>query len=186
MTPSHAADASRDWIAVACVGCIALGWFALDSLEVRFVALRQGTRFYELLAVLRHPGGLLLGVDAGSDVRVAGFAMLCLLVLGAALAPQWLAPPAARRVGAAAGMLPLILMLLTAAALYGSGVRLDANAAPDTVRQDLLRLAQDALGRVQDTLARRVAIGAGAYVSVLASLVLAMRGLLATRVRSVA
>jgi hypothetical protein len=186
MTPTQDADARRDWIAVSCVGGIALGWFAMDSLEVRLGALRQGTRFYELLAVLRHPGDLLLGVDAGGDARVAGFAVLCLLVLAAALTPQWLALPAARRFPATAAMLPLILMLLTAIALVDSGVRLDAHAPPDTMRQDLLRLAQDALGRVQGSLARRVSLGAGAYVSVLASLVLAWRGLLARRFRSVA
>ena len=178
MTQARAPDRRRDWIALGCVGCIALGWFAMDSLEVRFGRLRQGTRFYELLAVLRHPAGLLLGVDDGSDGRVAAFALLCLLVLGAALAPTFLPPPVARRAAAPAGVLPLFLMLLTAAALYRSGLRLDAHAPPDTMRQDLLRLAQDALGRVQGALGRRIAVGAGAYLSLLASLVLALRSLI--------
>jgi hypothetical protein len=171
----------RDWIGLGCVGCIALGWFAMDSLEVRFGHLRQGTRFYELLAVLRYPAGLLLGIDDGSDGRVIAFALLCLLVLGAALAPALLPGSAARRGMAPAGALPLSLMLLTAAALYRSGLRLDAYAPPDTMRQDLLRLAQDALGRVQGALGRRVAIGAGAYLSLVASLVLALRSLLPAR-----
>jgi hypothetical protein len=170
-------EVRRDWIAVACVGCIALGWFAMDSLEVSFGRLSQGTRFYELLAVLHRPVVLLLGAGDGSTWQVAGFTLLCLAALAAALAPQFAPALAGQRSGTLAGLLPLALMVLMAAALYHSGVHLEALAPPDSVRTNLLRLAQNALQRAQDVMARHVAVGPGAYLSLPASLLLALRSL---------
>jgi hypothetical protein len=149
----------------------------MDSLEVNLGRLSQGTRFYELLAVLRHPGVLLLGSGDGWDWQIAGFTLLCLAALGAALAPQFAPALAGRRAGALAGVLPLALMVLMAAALYHSGVRVDAQAPPDSVRADLLRLAHNALQRAQGVLARHVAAGPGTYLSLAASLLLAVRSL---------
>jgi hypothetical protein len=169
----------RDWIALICVGCIALGWFAMDTLEVRVGRFSHGTRFYELLAVLRHPAALLFGVDDSYRFEVLVFTLLCLAALAAVLAPQ-LAPapaPAARRPGALAGLLPLALMVLIGTELYRGGVRLDVDAAPDALRADLLQLAQDVLQRAQDQFAHHVAAGWGAYLSMSASLVLAVRSL---------
>jgi hypothetical protein len=167
----------RDWIAVICVGCIALGWFALDSLQVSLGRINHGTRFYELLAVLRYPAALVFGVGEGYGKEIVTFSLLCLAVLWAALAPQLRPAPGSRRPGALAGLLPLALMVLMAAELYRGGVRLNVNAAPDALRADLLRLAQDLLQRAQNGFARHVTAGSGAYLSLGASLVLAVRSL---------
>jgi hypothetical protein len=173
----RAEGTGRDWIAVICVGCIALGWFAMDSLEVSVGRISRGTRFFELLAVLRHPGALLFGVGDGYGIEVITLTLLCLLALWAALAPQLSPALASRRPGALAGVLPLALMVLMAAELYRGGVRLNVDAAPDAVRANLLQLAQNVLQRAQDQFARHVSAGWGAYLSGSASLLLAVRSL---------
>lgn len=177
MVAERAEGTGRDWIAVSCVGCIALGWFALDSLDLSLGRISHGTRFYELLAVLRHPAALLFGVGEGYGRELITFALLCVAVLWAALAPQLAPAGAARRPGALAGTLPLALMVLMAAELYRGGVRLDVDAAPDAMRAGLLQLAQDLLQRAQDQFARHVTAGWGAYLSLGASLLLAVRSL---------
>jgi hypothetical protein len=171
-----------DWITVISAACIAIGWFGMDSLEVRFGPLSQGTRFYELLAVLRHPAALLFGVGDGYAIEVIAFAALCLAALAAVLAPQFTPVLAVRRPGALAGVLPLALMVLMGVALYRSGVRLDEGAPPGSMRGDLLRLAQDALQRAQGQLARHVTAGFGLYLSLSASLLLAARSCTRRRV----
>jgi hypothetical protein len=172
----------RDWVAVVCVACIALGWFAMDTLQVSLGGMGVGTRFYELLAVQRHPSVLLFGSRDAYGAEIFWFALLCSGVLGAALAPQFAPALASRRRGTSAGILPLALMALMGAALYRGGLRLDAAAPPDSLRADLLRLAQDALQRAQGGLARHVTVGSGAYLSLLASLLLAVRSLARLRV----
>ncbi len=182
MGSARAPYTHRDWVAVVCVACIAVGWFTMDSVEVSLGSMSVGTRFYELLAVQRHPSVLLFGTRDAYGMQVFSFTLLCLLVLAAALAPQFAPALAVRRRGASAGILPLALMVLMGAALYRGGLRLDATASPDSLRADLLRLAQDALQRAQNGLARHVTAGSGAYLSLLASLLLAVRSLTRLRV----
>jgi hypothetical protein len=172
----RAEGTGRDWIAMLCVGGIALGWFAMDSLEVSVGRISHGTRFYELLAVLRHPAAL-LGVGDGYGMDIFTFTLLCLIALWAAAAPHLTPALASRRPGALAGVLPLALMLLMAAELYRGGVRLNVDAAPDAVRAGLLQLGQNMLQWGQKQFARHVSAGWGAYLSASASLLLAVRSL---------
>ncbi|MFI4913898.1 MAG: hypothetical protein ACHQAR_01740 [Steroidobacterales bacterium] len=155
---------------------IAVGWFGMNSIVVSLGRLSQGTRFYQLLAVIHHPAQLVAGVGESWETPI--FAALCLAVLAAGLFPYF----SARRSARLASLLPLALMCTCAYLLYSSGSMSQppSEDVPNTLRGDLLRMAQHALARAQDRMAGHVGVGAGAYLSLLSSTFLAWRGMRAS------
>jgi hypothetical protein len=158
------------------IGLIAIGWFGMDSFNVAFPGYSQGTRFYQMLVILRHPAVLFTGIGGGHGLEVAVFTLLCVLALLAVLAPLW----STHRAAWLAAALPLALMLACFALLNSGspGWQVEPASSSHALREDLLRFANDVMQRAQNHIARHVSLGAGGILSLLASAVLALRGTL--------
>jgi hypothetical protein len=173
------ADVSRrlDLAALACLGLIAIGWFGMDALVVSFGRFAQDTRFSELGVVLLHPAALFVGVGASHTLEVWTFALLALITLFAVLAAPLLFP---QREAWLAGWLPLTLMLICFALLYGNGSsgQLEASASTSGLHDDLIRLVGSVRQSVERSLVGHISVGAGGVLSLLASIVLALRSTL--------
>jgi hypothetical protein len=174
---SDPAAKQPDVVAIACIVLIAVGWFLLSTLVFTVGRVAQPTHFYQMLAVLNHPGMLLVGVSSAAGFEVVLFSLLCLGVLVAALMPHFSA-----RGAWWSGWLPLLLMLVCLIALYSGGTperAAQAAAGGDSLGGQLMRLAhaamQDAMQSAQLQAANHVRPGAGGVLSILASVALAVR-----------
>ena len=179
------ADVSKrlDLIALLCLGLIAIGWFGMDTLVVSFGRFAQNTRFCELGVVLLHPAALFVGVGTSHTIELWAFALLALATLFAVLAIPVLF---SQRSAWLAGWLPLALMLICFALLYGNGStgQLDAAEYGSGLREDLMRLANHVIERAERSLISHISIGAGGVLGLLASIVLAVRSTLNFRASS--
>ena len=173
---SDPAPKNPDMVAVACILLIAAGWFLLNTLVFTVGRVTQATHFYQMLAVLKHPAMLLVGVtSAGFEVAV--FSLLCIGVLVAAVIPHF-----STRGTWWTGWLPLLLMLVCLIALYSGGIperAAQAAAGGDSLGGQLMRLAhaamQDAMQSAQVQVGNHIRPGAGGVLSILASVGLAVR-----------
>ena len=171
------APAALDVVTATCIILIGVSWFGLNTLVFSIGRLSQSTRFYELLSVLRQSSLLLSGVGSGHGLETVAFTLVCLLALTACLAP-WLSP---RRSAWLAGTLPLALMLVCALALYYGGSSWPVDAAPDSLRGHLIRWGNQSMQWATGEVAQRVRLGAGAYLGLFGSVVLAGRAALRYR-----
>jgi hypothetical protein len=170
----HRIDA-KTWIAMA---CIAFGWFGLNTLEATFGPLRHVAHFYDLPAIMTDPRWLLRGVSDSHTFGTVVFAFVCLLVIASPLLPRlgyprttWL------------NLLPLALMLLCSIVLYvkSSSTHIEAGDGAGKIGEYLARWANGAVGWTGDVISRHIAVGAGGYLSFLASGWLAAQGVLELR-----
>jgi hypothetical protein len=172
-----------DVVSLLCVGAVAVGWFGMNTLVVSLGRLVQTTRFYELGVVMLHPGALFVGVGDGHGFELTSFTLLCLTTLFAAVAVPLMVP---QRSAWLAGCAPLLLMLLCAALLYGNGSGTPPASPDPGLRDDVMRLAAHLLQRAQDAVVSHISVGAGGFLSALASLAMAMRSTRNFRAESVA
>jgi len=163
-----------DTISVIGILIIAAAWFGMDTLSVSFAGFSQGTRFFQMLAITRHPVLLFTGVGSGHNLEIMAFALLCIVSLLAVLAPRfyhgrhvWLAT-----------LSPLVLMLLCFALLYSGSPGWDVppSSSEHALRADLMHFANDVMQRAQNQVASHVGLGAGGIMALLASLALAVHG----------
>jgi hypothetical protein len=163
-----------DSFALVCIATVALSWFGMDTLVVSFGHFTQGTRFYEMGVVLLHPATLFLGVGDGHAVLLVTFILLAMAGLLAALVTPIVSSDSRAWL---AGWLPLMMMLLCFAALYGngSGAQVDAAAAGSTIHDSLLRLANHVMQHAQDALVAHIGIGSGGVLALVAGLALGVR-----------
>ena len=173
----RAARTPIDPIVVIAVACVLAGWFWLNLCVTKVGRLELDFHFYEMSELIRRPALLLTGVSDRHSARSIAFGFVCVVVALASLAPYvrksknaWLATLA-----------PLVLMLLCGALLYykTSPDYFSASADAGEVGRDLIQLANKLAGKMVGNVARHVSIGLGAYVSFLASGVIAIRGWLA-------
>jgi hypothetical protein len=152
--------------------CIFFAWFLLDTLVVTLGSLQHGVRFYDMSAVIADPSRMFFGLR-GSLHRVF-FIPLCLVCILAPLLPHlrsvrvlWLGYVA-----------PLALMATCAVMLYSrtSGEFIATPSSAGRVGGNLIQFANDLVHHGGDLVARHVSIGAGGYLALVASIVLAMRG----------
>jgi len=174
------APATLDVVTTACIILIGVGWFGLNSLVFSLGHLSQSTRFYELFSVIRQPSLLLSGVGSGHALETAAFTLVCAIALTASLAP-WASP---RRSAWLGGLLPLTLMLVCALALYNGGSSWPVDAPPDSLRGHLIHWGNQSMQWATSKATQRISLGAGTYLSVFASAVLAWRA--AARYRAMA
>jgi hypothetical protein len=162
----------------SCVGAILVGWFLLDTLHVSVGPIEHAVRFYDFAAIIARPVRLLTGVGR-HGLGSFSFALLCCASIGATLAPWF----RRERHAALGAMAPLVLILACALLLYArsSGEVLMTSNDPTAISNDVFRFANDLLHRGGAVVARRVTIGAGAYLAFIGALVLALRGLAAWR-----
>ena len=164
-----------DWTLALTVTCVACGWFMMNSLITDYGALRLPFRFYDLLTVMLSPGSITTGAfGTGSTLNAWLFSAVCAAALLLALAPAW----SQHRTAWLGCVAPFALMALTGAILYHEFSQ-DLVANEGVLGDKGLRLshfANELANRVGAVVARRIHVGAGGYLSLLASAVLAVKG----------
>ncbi len=153
--------------------CVVFGWFFMNTLIVSLGSLDHGVRFFDMGAILANPMRLFFGVDA--PLQRGSFGLICLLCAAAPLAPFiW---PA--RSAWLAYLAPLALMLLCAVILYSrtSGEYFVAPSHAGADGNSVIRFANDFVHRGRGLVSRHVAVGAGGYLALIGSAVLAVQGI---------
>jgi hypothetical protein len=172
-------DIKIDHAALAAVGAIAVGWFLMATLVVSFGPWRQSLHFYDVWAVIQDPGGRLSGVNRAHALTTLGFGILC---AAAVFAPA-ISIIYKRRDAGFTYLIPFVVMAASGLTLYvkSSSTYLPSDSDTHSLSAFVAHLAQTAVNRASDTVAAHISIGAGAYVAMLCSCFLALRGLSALR-----
>ena len=167
----HAA-AKLDASTKLAIVCVVFGWFFMNSLVVSLGSLQHGVRFFDMGAVIADPTRLFFGVDS-SFQRVC-FALLCIACLLAPLAPHLVD----KRSAWLAYLAPLALIVACAALLYSrtSGEFFTAPSDARSVSGSFVRFANNLVHQGSGLVARHVAVGAGGYLALIGSAVLAVQG----------
>jgi hypothetical protein len=168
-----------DHAALAALGAIAVAWFLMATLVVNFGPWRQSIHFYDVWAVIQDPGGRLSGVNRSQALVTLGFGILC---AAAVFAPA-ISIIYKRRDAGWAYLVPFVLMSVSGLTLYTktSGSYFPTDSDSHSLRAFVAHIANSAANHASDTVASHISIGAGAYVGLLCSLFLALRGLTALR-----
>jgi hypothetical protein len=172
-------DIKIDHAALAAVGAIGVAWFLMATLVVNFGPWRQSIHFYDVWAVIQDPGGRLSGVNRSHAFATLGFGILC----AAAVVTPAISLIYKRRDTAWTYLIPFMLMTVSGLALYAktSSSYSPADSDSHSLSAFAAHIAQSAVNRASDTVASHISIGAGAYVGMLFSCFLALRGLSAWR-----
>lgn len=163
-----------DKAALVAVGVILVGWFLLATLTVDFGLWQQGVRFYDVWAVIADPAGRLSGINRSHGLATIAFALVC---AAAILAPARSAFYQRKDAGLTY-LIPLVVMVISCAVLYAKTCTysMQTQVRPDSASAWLAQIAQAAVGRAGGAVATRISIGAGAYLAMLGSCFLALRG----------
>ena len=169
--------ARLQWDRMALIGIlvIAIGWFGMATLTADFALVQHNPRFYELWAVINDPLGALSGMNRSQDFLTFGFALVCVVALAASLAPVvW-----PRRIAWFAYLIPLLVMAYSLYALYAktSTTYVAVDDSVHTLNAYIARITQSAMNRAGEASSKRISIGAGTYVALLGSVLLAARGI---------
>jgi hypothetical protein len=164
-----------DQAALIAIGIIVVGWFLMTTFVVNFGLWQENIRFYDLLSVVRDPAGRFSSIDRSHPYLTLGFGLICAVAVLAPLAPLFYKTRAAWLTY----LIPLALMAVGGAVLYAktSGSHFHTADGVPAVSAYLARIAGRAADRMADIVATRISIGAGAYISFLASCWLALHGL---------
>jgi hypothetical protein len=164
------------WVALA---CIAVGWFWLNTLVATFGPIQHVVRFYELPVVMRDPRWLLTGISDAYPLSRVLFGIVCLVVITAPLLPRLIFP----RVPYLLSSAPFLLMLLCGIVLYvkSSTTHIEATDSLGRIGGYIARWANGTTTWAGDVVARHIAIGAGGYLSFLASGFVAIKAVIAPR-----
>jgi hypothetical protein len=168
-----AAARQIDGVSLAAMLAIFIGWFLLDTLVASLGSLQHGVRFFDISSAIADPTRIFFAAD-GSFQR-ASFALLCLSCLLLPVLPHW----RASRLGWAAYLAPLALMLICGALLYSktSGEFISAPQDARSLGNSVIRFANGLVHQGSGLVARHVAIGAGGYFAFVGCLVLAVQGM---------
>ena len=162
---------AASWLAML---CIFMGWFVTDTLVVTLGPLQHSFRFYDMAAIAANPIQLVSGIDRAHAYVGIVFGLLCLAAVFAPLAPIiW-----SRRAAWLANTIPLALIagcaVLIAARSPGDYFNTPPHAS--LLGTDLIRFANDVVNQGATLVTKRISLGAGAYLAVIGSAFLAMRG----------
>jgi hypothetical protein len=163
---------AASWLAMV---CIFVGWFITDTLVLSWGPLQHSLRFYDMAAIAENPIQLFSGIDHAHSYASIVFGLLCLIAVFAPLAPfVWSA-----RVAWLANLIPLALMVICAMLIEARSPGDYFHTPPQaaSLGSDLIRLANDVIGRGATVVTKRIAVGTGAYLALIGSVFLAMRGL---------
>ena len=168
-----------DHAALAAVGAIAVGWFLMSTLVVSFGPWRQSIHFYDVWAVIQDPGGRLSGANRSHALATFGFGILC---AAAVFAPA-ISIIYKRKNTGITYLIPFVVMTISGLTLYtkSSSTYFPSDSDIHSLSAFVAHIAQTAVNRASDTVASHISIGAGAYVAMLSSCFLAVRGLSALR-----
>jgi len=166
-----------DWtvlVAAVLVGC---SWFLMNSLTTDLGFLQIQFRFYNVLTLMHAPRVILTGAGgngAHSDAML--FGTVCLLALLTALAPL----VSQRRIAWLGCVAPLALMAIVGVVLYlklSQEMFTDSGSYGDT-GSEIIHFANSLADRVGSAVTRQVHVGAGGYLALAATIVLAVKGLI--------
>jgi hypothetical protein len=167
-------DVKVDYVALIALGAIVVGWFLMATLVVDFGLWQENIRFYDVWAVIQDPGGRLSSVNRSHPLTTCAFGLVCAV---AVLAPA--ITILKRKEAWLTYLIPFVVMAISCAVLYAksstSYIHADANS--HSAAAFFARVAQAAVTREGDTVAARISIGYGAYIAILCSFFLALRGL---------
>jgi len=166
------AIAEIDVSAKLAIVCVLFGWFFMNTLVVSLGSLQHGVHFYDMAAVIADPTRLFFGVDT-SFQRVF-FGLICLVCLAAPVVPHLVHGKAAWL----AYLAPLALILVCGILLYSrtSGEFFSAPSDANSMSGGLLRFANDLVRQGSDLVSRHIAVGAGGYLALIGSAILAAQG----------
>jgi hypothetical protein len=172
-------DENIDQVALAALGAIGVAWFLMTTLVVNFGLWQQGIRFYDIWSVIQDPAGRLSGINNSHALAAFGFGLVC----AAAVAAPAISIFYKRKDAWLTYLLPFIVMAVSGVVLYvtSSTSYFPVDADSHSVSAFFARIAQGVATRAGDTVASRISIGAGAYVAMLCSCLLALRGLVMLR-----
>jgi hypothetical protein len=183
-SPSSSPSGFRvDLVTALAVACVLVGWFLLSTVVTTLGRIELPFRFYEAPVLIDNPALLFVGIGNEHSLATVSFGLLC---VAAAIAPLL---PATRTTSFAwlASAAPLLLMALCGLMLYANASSSQFETADDgTIAGQIAGLARDVVGRMAGVVARRISIGFGAYLSLAASIFLAVRGWLVWRRRPAA
>lgn len=167
------------FVTVLAMLCVFIGWFFTDTIVASVGPLVHSVRFYALADAVGNPLRLFMGGDVTS--ATIAFSVLCLACILAPLLPHW----AGNRALWPAYCAPLLLIVVVGLILYfrASHDLFTSADDADPVNRDLVRLANDLINKGGQLVARHVAIGLGAYLGFIGSLVLAVWGFRLVRPR---
>jgi hypothetical protein len=158
--------------------CVVFGWYFTNTLVVTLGSLEHGVRFFDMSAVIADPMRLFFGVE--TSLQRILFGLLC---LAAVLAP--VAPPLSKGAGPwLAYLAPFVLILVCGVALYSrtSGEFFASPAEAKSVAGSLIHFANDLARRGTGLVSRHIAVGGGAYLALIGSLVLVVQGVRGYRI----
>jgi hypothetical protein len=166
-----------DWTVLVAVACVACSWFLMNSLTTDLGFLQIRFRFYDVLTLMHAPRTILTG-PGGDSARLDAsiFGTVCALAILAALAP--LVSP--RRIAWLGCVAPFALMAIVGAILYhrlSQDMLADNGSLGDTGSQ-IIRFANSLADKVGNVVTRQVHVGAGGYLALASTAVLAVKGLL--------
>jgi hypothetical protein len=162
--------------------CVLLGWFGLSAFVADYGPLSQRFHFYDAWTVMEYPSRLITGMQSGDGPRSFAFGIVCLAAVLCVFLPLRLRQPAALL----AYLIPLALMLVCGSVLYREATsRIFAETSRyGDIGSQAVQLANLLADRMTRTLTRRISPGVGAYLALIGSLVLAMRGLMQYRLHA--
>jgi hypothetical protein len=166
-----------DWTVLVAVACVACSWFLMNSLTTDLGFLQFQFRFYNVLTLMHAPRSILTGPGGdGARLDASIFGTVCALAILAALAPL----VSRRRIAWLGCVAPFVLMAIVGAILYhklSQDLIADDGSYGDTGSQ-IIHFANSLAEKVGGVVTRQVHVGAGGYLALVATAVLAIKGLL--------
>jgi hypothetical protein len=166
----------QTWIAL--LGLV-VGWFFLATVVTTVGPVQQKYHFFDMLTVMLNPAWLLYGMGSSHPFEAVVFGLLDVGVLVLPLVPYAVRTRSSWLLSTA----PLLLMLLCGVELYRrtAGPYFEATERGGSWAHSLVHFGNSVAEGIGNTVARHISIGLGAYLALLASLFLAVRGLRAFR-----
>jgi hypothetical protein len=162
----------QTWIAVI---CLVVGWFFMATVVTTVGPVQQKYHFFDMLTVMLNPSWLLYGMGSSHPLEAIAFGLLDLAVIVLPIVPFIVKKRSAWLLCLA----PLALMLLCGFELYEktAGPYFEATQRAGSFAQGLVRFGNSVALGAGNLVARHISVGLGAYLSLLASLFLAVKGL---------
>lgn len=178
LAPDTQSDEPRElpeWLNLAAVGLVFVGWFLLDTLSTTIGVIGLDFHFFDMAAIIDQPARLFTGVGGSGGWLTIIFGVLSLGVLAATLMPY----VSGSRLARLARIAPLLLMLVCGGILYHETSQDTFTAAQNSgdVTAALVNLANVMARHSVGVAARHIGVGAGAWVAAVGALYLTYTGL---------
>ena len=178
LEPETISDEPRElpeWLNLAAVVLVFVGWFLLNTLTTTIGAIELDFQFFDMAAIIAQPARLFTGVGSNAGWLTIPFGVLSLAILAATLAPY----VSGNRLARLTRIAPLLLMIVCGAILYHETSQDTFTVAQNAgdVTNALVNLANVMARHSVGVVARHIGVGAGAWVAALGALYLAYTGL---------